>query len=58
MSQTELACVGKFVIALLGYFLVTGLIGALLTGDSDPENIPAGAWAVGGIAFALLTMYV
>ena len=58
MSQTELACVGKFAIALLGYFLGTGLIGALLSGDSSPENIPAVAWAVGGIAFALLAMYV
>ena len=53
MSQNELVCVGKFVIALLGYFLWTGLIGVLLSwGDSD--YIPAGAWVVGGIAFALL----
>ena len=58
MSQTELACVGKFVIALLGYFLGTGLIGALLSADSGPENIPAGAWVAGGIAFAILTLFV
>ena len=58
MSQNELACVGKFVIVLLGYFLGTGSIGALLTGDSSPENIPAVAWAVGGIAFAVLATYV
>ncbi len=57
MSQNELACVGKFVIALIAYFLVTGLVGALLSEDS-PENIPAGGWVVGGIMFAVLAMYV
>ena len=58
MGQTELACVGKFVIALLGYFLGTGLFGAILSADSSPENIPAGAWVVGGIVFALLATYI
>lgn len=58
MSQNELACVGKFVIALLGYFLGTGLVGALLCAGNGPEYIPAGAWVVGGIAFALLATCV
>ena len=58
MSQNELACVGKFTIALLGYFIGTGLIGALLSGDSGPETIPPVAWVVGGIAFALLATCV
>ena len=57
MSQNELACVGKFVIALLGYFLGTGLIGVLLSGG-DSDYIPAGAWVVGSIAFALLATCV
>ena len=54
MSQNELACVGKFIIALLGYFIGTGLIGALLNADGDPETMLAIVWAVGGVAFALL----
>lgn len=58
MSQNELACVGKFTTALLGYFMGTGLIGAILSGDSSPETIPPVAWVVGGIAFALLATYV
>ena len=58
MSQNELACVGKFAIALIGYFIGTVLVGALLSGDSDPETIPPVAWVVGGIAFALLAMCV
>lgn len=58
MSQNELACVGKFTIALLGYFMGTGLIGALLSGDSGPENIPPVALVVGGIVFAILATCV
>lgn len=54
MSQNELACIGKFIIALLGYFIGTGLIGALLSADGDPETILAIVWAVGGVVFALL----
>ena len=58
MSQNELACVGKFTIALLGYFMGTGLVGALLSGDSDPETFPAVAWVVGGIVFAIFATCV
>lgn len=60
MSQNELACIGKFTIALLGYFIGTVLVGALLilSVDSDPETIPPVAWVVGGIAFALLATCV
>lgn len=58
MSQNELVNIGKFTIALFGYFIGTGLIGALLSGDSGPETIPPVAWAVGGIAFALLATCV
>lgn len=62
MSQNELACVGKVVIAAFGYFISTGLIGAFVSLMVDPESIPenfsAMAWIVGGIAFTLLAMCV
>lgn len=62
MSQNELACVGKAVIAAFGYFISTGLIGAFLSMLIDPESIPenfsAMAWIIGGIAFVLLAMCV
>ena len=58
MSQNELVCVGKFTIALLGYFMGTGLIGAIFSEPSGPETIPPVAWVVGGIAFALLATCV
>ena len=62
MSQNELACVGKAVIAIFGYFISTGLIGAFLSMLIDPESIPenfsAMAWIIGGIAFVLLAMCV
>ena len=58
MSQNELVNIGKFTIALLGYFIGTGLVGALLSGDSGPETIPPVAWVVGGIVFALLATCV
>lgn len=58
MSQNELVCIGKFTITLFGYFILTGLVGALLSGDSGPETIPPVAWVVGGIAFALLATCV
>lgn len=58
MNQNELACVGKFAIALFGYFIGTRLVGALISGDSGPETIPPVAWVVGGIAFALLVTCV
>lgn len=54
MSQNELACIGKFIIALLGYFIGTGLISVLLSADGDLEIILAIVWAVGGVVFALL----
>jgi hypothetical protein len=58
MSQSELVCTGKFTIALLGYFIGTGLVGALLSGDSGPETISPVAWVVGGIVFAVLATCV
>ena len=58
MSQNELANMGKFTIALLGYFIGTGLIGATLSAGSGSDDIPAMAWVVGGIAFALLATCV
>lgn len=54
MSQNELACIGKFIIALLGYFIGTGLISVLLSADGDLEIILAIVWAVDGVVFALL----
>lgn len=58
MSQNELVCVGKFTIALLGYFIGTGFVGALYSAEIGSENIPTAAWIVGGIAFALLAICV
>lgn len=54
MSQNELANIGKFTIALFGYFIGIGLISAILSADGDPETILAIVWGVGGVVFALL----
>ena len=36
MSQAELANVGKFILALFGYFIVTGVLGIIIAGhDTD-----------------------
>lgn len=58
MSQNELANIGKFTIALIGYFIGTGLIGAILSTGNGSDDIPVMAWVVGGIAFAVLAMCV
>mgnify|MGYP007012611539 CR=1 FL=1 len=54
MSQNELACIGKIIIVLLGYYIGTGLIGVLFSADGDSEIILAIVWGVGGVVFALL----
>ena len=57
MSQADLAYVGKFALAFCGYFIGTGLIGMIISqGDSD--TIPTAAWAIGGLAFAILVLFV
>lgn len=56
MSQAELANVGKFVLALFGYFIGTGVFGIIIAG-SDSDAVPV-AWAIGGLAFAILTLLV
>lgn len=57
MSQTELANVGKFVLAFFGYFIVTGLFGTIIA-EGDTETISIVGWAIGGLAFAILTLFV
>ncbi len=56
MSQAELANVGKFVLALFGYFIGTGVFGTIITGG-DSDVVPI-AWLIGGLAFAVLAMFV
>lgn len=57
MSQGELANVGKFVLALFGYFIGTGVMGFIISwGDED--TFPIGAWVIGGFAFGVLAIFV
>lgn len=57
MSQVELANVGKFVLALFGYFIGTGVMGLIIT-DGNSDDIPTAGWVIGGLAFAILTLLV
>jgi len=58
MSQVELANVGKFVLALFGYFIGTGVFGIIIADDNSPEAITTVSWFLGGIAFAVLVLFV
>jgi len=58
MSQADLAYVGKFFLAFCGYFIGTGLIGMVITGDSGSENLATISWLLGGIAFAVLALFM
>lgn len=57
MSQAELANVGKFVLALFGYFIGTGVLGITISGD-DSDAFPVVGWVIGGLVFATLTLFV
>ncbi len=57
MSQADLANVGKFFLGFCGYFIGTGLSGMIFA-DGDPDAILTIAWAMGGLAFAVLVLFV
>lgn len=57
MSQAELANVGKFVFALFGYFIGTGVLGTIIAGN-DLDAIELVGWVIGGLAFATLILFV
>ena len=57
MSQAELANVGKFILALFGYFIGTGVLGMIIT-EGDSDNVPIVGWVIGGLAFATLALFV
>ena len=57
MSQAELANVGKFILALFGYFIGTGVLGIIIAGI-DSDDISVVGWIMGGLAFATLILFV
>lgn len=57
MSQAELANVGKFILALFGYFIGTGVLSGIIT-EGDSDAIPIAGWIMGGLMFALLVLFV
>lgn len=57
MSQAELANVGKFVLALFGYFIGTGVLGIIIAGN-DSDAISTVGWFIGGLVFAILVLFV
>lgn len=57
MSQADLANMGKFVLAFCGYFIGTGLFGMIIAKD-DPDDIITAGWVIGGLAFAVLVLFV
>lgn len=57
MSQAELANVGKFILALFGYFIGTGVLGIIIAGN-DSDAIPVVGWVIGGLMFATLILFV
>lgn len=57
MSQVELANVGKFVLALFGYFIGTGVT-AFIISDRYADDFSLGAWIIGGFAFGVLAIFV
>ena len=56
MSQSDLAYLGKFVLAFCG-FIGTGLFGMIITGG-DSDDIPSAGWLIGGLAVATLILFV
>ncbi len=58
MSQDDFATIGKFIIATIGYFIGTGVMGFVISlGQGDEDAFPLGAWAIGGIAFGILAVF-
>ena len=57
MSQAELANVGKFILALFGYFIGTGVLGIIIAGI-DSDVIPVVGWVIGGLMFAISILFV
>ena len=57
MSQAELANVGKFILALFGYFIGTGVLGIIISGD-DSDAFPVVGWVIGGLMFAISILFV
>ena len=57
MSQADLANFGKFVLALFGYFIGTGVLGMLISGFDSDDFLVSG-WIIGGFAFATLMLFV
>ena len=57
MSQAELANVGKFILALFGYFIGTGVLGITISGE-DSDAFPVVGWVIGGLMFAILILFM
>ena len=56
MSQADFANIGKLVIATIGYFIGTGVMGFIVS-MGDEDNFPLGAWIIGGFAFGVLATF-
>ena len=57
MSQAELANVGKFILALFGYFIGTGVLGIIIAGN-DSDAISIVGWFIGGLMFVISILFV
>ncbi len=57
MTVNELANVGVFVIAMIGFALGTGFFGALIA-FGDLDNIPLTSWLVGIFVYGLTVMFM
>lgn len=55
MSVNDLANVGVFVIAIIGFALGTGFFGVLMSFDNS-NTIPLAAWLVGIFVYGLTVM--
>lgn len=55
MTVNDLANVGVFVIALVGYVLGTGFFG-VITSNGDGDMMPIALWIWGAIAYAITIM--
>lgn len=57
MSVNDLAHVGVFAIAIIGFALGTGFFGVVIAPD-DWEHIPFISWLVGIIVYGLTVMFM
>lgn len=55
MTVNDLANVGVFVIALVGYVLGTGFFG-VITSNGDEDMMPIASWIWGAITYAITVM--